>query len=244
MRTASNFGQLGDRPSHPDLLDYLAGRFIKSGWSFKALHRDIMLSRVYQLSSAMDRRNFEIDGDNEYLWRMHRRRLDVEPWRDAMLAVSGSLDYSLGGPSTDLNDAANRRRTVYAKISRHRLNELLRLFDFPDPNITSAERTRTTVPLQQLFVLNSEFMIRRAKALAARLLEQSGFSDVERIERAYILVYGRPATQNELDTGRAFLRTATVVDKTASVKDTSERLTNWEQYSLALLSSNEFLFVD
>lgn len=100
---------------------------------------------------------------------MNRRRLEVEPWRDAMLAVAGELDGSFGGPSRELTDPGNRRRTLYGQVSRHNLDGLLRLFDFPDPNLTCDRRVVTSVPLQQLFVLNSEFMVRRARALARRL---------------------------------------------------------------------------
>src|SRR5207245_9639853 len=99
--TPSNFGTLGERPTHPELLDHLAARFVAQGWSVKALHRDIMLSATYQLSSRHDERNVQTDADNHLLWRMNRRRLEVEPWRDAMLAVAGTLDRTAGGPSAD-----------------------------------------------------------------------------------------------------------------------------------------------
>ena len=108
----SNFGALGEPPTHPELLDYLASRFIDSGWSIKAIHREIMLSAVYQSSSRSDAAHEDVDADNRLLWRMNRHRLEVESWRDAMLAVSGNLDPALGGPSTDLNKADNRRRTL------------------------------------------------------------------------------------------------------------------------------------
>ena len=144
VATPSNFGKLGDPPTHPDLLDYLARGFIDSGWSIKQLHREIMLSATYQLGTDNHPGNSEVDADNRYLWRMNRRRLDVEAWRDALLHVSGRLDARLEGPSTMLSDPKNVRRTVYAKISRHELDSLLRLFDFPDANITSAKRSETT----------------------------------------------------------------------------------------------------
>ena len=173
VATSSNFGTLGERPSHPELLDWLAHRFVASGWSLKALHREIMLSATYQQSSRFDSQGFTKDPGNTLLWRMNRRRLDVEAWRDAMLAVAGRLDATIGGPSVSLDAPANHRRTVYAAISRHDLAWMLRLFDFPDPNITSGGRVETTVPLQQLFVLNSEFMVANARAVAARLLAAS-----------------------------------------------------------------------
>jgi cytochrome c553 len=235
VATPSNFGRLGERPTHPELLDYLASRFMAGGWSLKALHREIMLSAAYQLSSRFDAANFKVDPGNRLYWRMDRRRLEVEPWRDSLLAVSGSLDRTVGGPPLDLSSLDNRRRTVYAAVSRHNLDSLLRLFDFPDPNITSDRRPVTTVALQQLFVLNSEFMIRQAKALSARLNETKDEDDAARIRRAFLLVYSRPARDKEVELGVAFLKAA-AADK--------NKLTPWEQYAQVLLSANEFVFVD
>jgi cytochrome c553 len=236
--TPSNFGSLGERPTHPELLDHLASRFMASGWSIKALHRDIMLSATYQLGSTFDATNYRVDPGNKLYWRMDRRRLEVEAWRDAMLAVSGNLEHGVGGASADLASPANRRRTLYAAISRHNLDGLLRLFDFPDPNLTSDRRPVTTVPLQQLFVLNSEFMARQAKALAARLQETQDEDDATRIRRAFLVVYGRPARDSEVQLGLEFLRTAS----TAAPRP--KMLTPWEQYAQVLLSANEFAFVD
>ncbi len=234
--TPSNFGKLGERPSHPELLDYLACRLMESGWSLKTLHREIMLSAVYQLGSGRDEKNFAIDGDNRWLWRMNRRRLDIEAWRDAMLAVSGKLDPTMGGPTVPLSAPTNFRRTVYAKISRHDLDQLLRLFDFPDANITSERRTETTVPQQQLFVLNSPFVIETAKALAARVQKEAG-DDAARVQRAFQLAYGRHATDEEARLAVAFL------GGTDSPAETN-RLTRWERLAQVLIGSNEFMYVD
>ena len=173
VATPSNFGALGQRPTHPELLDWLASRFVAGGWSLKALHREILLSATYRQGSRFDARAHEVDPANTLLWRMNRRRLEVEAWRDAMLAVAGRLDPTLGGPSISLDAPTNRRRTYYAAVSRHDLAPLLRLFDFPDPNITSGGRVETTVPLQQLFVLNSEFMAQTARALVDRLADRA-----------------------------------------------------------------------
>jgi mono/diheme cytochrome c family protein len=227
--TPSNFGSLGERPTHPELLDYLAARFVADGWSVKKLHRAIMLSATYQLSSRYDERNAGVDADNRLLWRMNRRRLEVEPWRDAMLAAAGNLDPKLGGPSLDLSAPDNRRRTLYGAVSRHNLDPLLRLYDFPDPNLTSDRRPVTSVPLQQLFVLNSDFMARQSKALAARLkaLEPE---DEARIRRAFLLLYGRPPTDREVRLGKAFLE--------------GGGADAWEKYAQVLLAANEFAFID
>jgi hypothetical protein len=237
VRTHSNFGTLGEPPTHPELLDYLARQFMDSGWSVKGLIRSIMLSSTYQMSSRDDARNQTIDADNRMLWRMNRRRLEVEAWRDAMLAISGELDRTIGGESKELSPE-NRRRTFYARVSRHNLDSLLRLFDFPDPNVTSDARTVTTVPLQQLFFLNSEFMVRQAKILAAKLTSADE-SDERRIEHAFRLVFGRRPTKDEIRLGREFLAHAS---ENAAGKDGS--LGPWDQYAQVLLSANEFLFVD
>jgi hypothetical protein len=236
--TPSNFGNLGERPTHPELLDYLASRFIASGWSIKRLQREIMLSAAYQSSSERDPKAMEVDADNRLLWRMSRQRLAVESWRDAMLAVSSKLDRKLGGPTANLDNPEYARRTIYAKVSRHELNGFLRLFDFPDANITADRRSETTVPQQQLFVLNSAFMINQAKALAGRLQKEAA-TDGERIQRAYLLAFGRPPTSDETDVGLRYLGA-----KDPAEADGRNKLTRWERYAQALLASNEFMYID
>jgi hypothetical protein len=241
VATPSNFGKMGGRPTHPELLDHLARRFIASGWSLKSLHRDIMLSTTYQLAASDDAKNREVDPDNRLYWRGNRRRIDVEAWRDAMLAVSGELDFTLGGPSTELASPENRRRTFYAAVSRHNLDGLLRLFDFPDPNITADKRVVTTVPLQQLFVLNSAFMEQRAKALAARLTAERAEADADRVRRAFPLLFGRLASEHEVQLALEFLSSSGPGAASAGGDDGYSR---WAQYAQVLLGTNEFAFVD
>jgi hypothetical protein len=237
--TPSNFGALGEPPTHPELLDYLAARLVDQGWSLKSLHREIVLSASYRLSSRIEPSAHAVDPDNLLIWRMNRRRLEVEAWRDAMLAVSGALDPTIGGPSQDLTDSANRRRTLYAKVSRHSLDGLLRLFDFPDPNLTCDRRVATSVPLQQLFVLNSEFMVRQARALAERLSAEGGVDDAAQVRRAFPLLYGREADDDEVRWGVEYLAAGAV-----GSGGPAGTMTAWEQYAQALLGSNEFAFVD
>jgi hypothetical protein len=155
VRTPSSFGQLGERPSHPGLLDYLASRFMESGWSMKALHREIMLSRTYALGTAHSAANFTADPENRLLWRANRRRLDAEALRDSILFAAGTLDASMGGIASPLNHE-NRRRTVYGFVSRRKLDGMLALFDFPNPNNMSEERTVTVGPMQRLYFLNRD----------------------------------------------------------------------------------------
>jgi hypothetical protein len=244
VATPSNFGTLGERPSHPELLDWLATRLVESGWSQKALHRAVMLSSVYSQSSRHDSQGFALDPGNRLLWRMNRRRLDVEAWRDAMLAVAGQLDQRIGGPSQSLDAPLNHRRTLYASISRHDLAWMLRLFDFPDPNITSGGRVETTVPLQQLFVLNSDFMLQSAGAVAARLHASrenpSNPSDV--IRQAYRLLFGRAVTAHELALGLSYLDASSPAAPQSPLPETSRQ--RYSRYAQALLATNEFMFVD
>ena len=232
--TPSNFGQLGEQPSQPELLDYLASRFIENHWSIKALHREIMLSATYQLSSDYSKENFAVDPDNRLLWRANRRRLDAEALIDSILFVSGNLDLTVGGPSVELSKDC-RRRTVYAKISRHKRDVLLGMFDFPDPSISSEKRNVTIVPLQQLFFLNSELMLLQAETLAKRLQEDTS-TDTVKIQKAYRLLFGREATRREVSVGLDFFR--------ESQTESTSRSLAWQHYTQALLTSNEFSFVD
>ncbi len=234
--TSSNFGALGDRPTHPELLDTLAVRFVENGWSLRWLHREMMLSRAYQLSGASSPANAEKDAENQYLWRHTPQRLDLESWRDSWLAVSGRLDRTRGGPSADLDQPANVRRTLYAKISRVHPNALMTLFDFPDSNVSSDRRSVTTVPQQQLFALNSDFTIETAKAFAKRL-ETAAPQEDNRLSLAFRLAYGRVPSSEEKAASEAFLREAKIPKPT-------DRLTAWEQLAQVLLASNEFQWVD
>jgi mono/diheme cytochrome c family protein len=240
VATPSNFGKLGERPTHPELLDHLATRFLDSGWSIKALHREILLSAAYQMSCDRDEHNAAADPANQLLWRMNRQRLDVEAWRDALLAACDELDGRIGGAPADLGDAGNKRRTLYGKISRHQLNGLLRLFDFPDPNITSDSRPVTIVPLQQLFVLNGEFLIARARSLAAKLSAEEK-DETARIRKAFVRLYGRPASERDVRMGLAFLHAS---EESARPGEPKITLSRWEQYAQVLLGANEFTFVD
>jgi hypothetical protein len=233
VETPSDFGRQGDPPSHPQLLDDLAARFIANGWSLRWLHREIMLSAAYQQSSTVAQPSAPeaIDPANRLLWRMNPRRLDVEGWRDAMLTVTATLDRRVGGPPQELSEVTNRRRTLYGTVKRRELNDLLRLHDFPDPTTHNATRLPTTTPLQQLFTLNSPFLQQQAAALVTRLHSDAPGKDEERIRRAYPLLFGRPATEQEIRLGLDFLASGP-----------AGRM--WEQYAHVLLSSNEFLFVD
>ncbi|MCU0704402.1 MAG: PSD1 and planctomycete cytochrome C domain-containing protein [Fimbriiglobus sp.] len=234
VASPSNFGVLGDAPTNQPLLDWLAVHFMKNGWSLKWLHRQIVLSAVYQLDSRPDAANDKIDAANVYQWRANRRRVDVEQWRDSLLSVSGTLDSKMGGPTFSLRDANVTRRTVYAKVSRHEPDGLLRLFDFPDANATADKRVTTTVPQQQLFALNSPFMVGQAKAFATRA-EKLGKTDAEKVTAAYRLAFARNPESQEVALAERFLKLPTNKD---------DKLTRWQQFAQVLLASNELMFVD
>ena len=199
---------------------------VRAGWSLKWLHRQIVLSATYQQASRPRQEGLATDPENQWLWRMTPRRLDVEAYRDSMLAVAGLLDRSLGGPALnqqepglkeqpdfpfytrlngpDPDDPANRRRTLYSAISRYSPAQTLLLFDFPEPNVASDVRGTTTVPQQQLFVLNGVFTWEMARALAARVQQEAEQED-ERVERAWWLAFGRSVTPAERELARQFL---------------------------------------
>ena len=259
VRTPSNFGRLGERPTHPELLEYLTSRFIDSNYSVKALHREIMLSATYQLSAQYSEINFAQDPDNRLLWRFNRRRLDAEALRDSLLFASGNLDLMVGGPSVELTDEC-RRRTVYGKVSRFRLNPVLQLFDFPSPSITSEQRNATNVPIQRLFFMNSDLVWRQADLLARRLNAGGSTDDSEKIKRAYRLLFDRQPSEKELHLGLEYLRNARVGTgkniassaarfgpaalKAGASDSPTEISSAWRQYAQVLLSSNEFIFVN
>ncbi len=200
--TPSNFGFGGERPTDPELLEYLANDFVKNGMSIKKLQREIMLSAAYQLGSENNQAAYDKDSGNRLYWRANRKRMDAEQVRDSILEVSGDLDNSLGGPSEDLIPQF-KRRTVYGKVSRYKLDAYLQLFDFPTPNISAEKRFTTTVPLQRLFLMNSDFVQVESEALAKRVAAEQ--DNRARIRKLYLLVYGRDPKEPEIQAGLDYL---------------------------------------
>jgi hypothetical protein len=228
VETPNDFGLRTAPPVQAEMLDYLASTFRADGWSLKKLHRQIVLSAAYQQSSADRTDCRKLDPDNKLFWRMNRQRLEMEPMRDAMLAVAGRLDTTLGGRPVDVaHDPTNRRRTVYGLVDRQSLPGMFRAFDFACPDQSVEKRTRTTVPQQALFGLNSPFVLEQAKALAAR---GAGDDPERRLSQLYRFVLQREPTPNEIKMSLDF-----IVGQTA---------TPWEQLAQVLLLTNEFLFVD
>jgi cytochrome c553 len=231
VRTPSNFGSQGDRPSHPELLDYLAASFVKDGWSVKSLHRRIMLSAVYQSSAEPTEKNMAVDPDNRLVWRFNRQRLDAESLRDELLLMSGKLDLKEGGLAVHLGKE-DMRRTVYSFVSRRKLESDFALFDFPNPNNTSEQRNATNVPPQRLYFMNNDWVITQAKAVAERLQGDGRLQgdDAKKIEEAYRLLYQRLPSVQEKKLGLAFVA--------------GQGANAWAEYAQVLLTSNEFQFLD
>ena len=230
VATPSDFGMRSEPPSNPELLDALAASLIKNSWSTKQVIRDIILSKAYRQSSdAPD--SWKIDPENKLLARMNRKRLEWEPMRDSILAVSGQLDATLGGPSVDLFSKGANRRSLYAFIDRQNLPSLFRTFDFAIPDTHSPSRFTTTVPQQMLYFMNSGFLQEQSRALLERPDIKSMTDPTERIHRCYRLILARDAQPEEIELAARFLGTKPD-DK------------NWQRFVQALLMTNEFIFVD
>ena len=253
VRTSSNFGKMGEVPSHPELLDYLARRFVASGWSIKDLHRRILRSSAYRMSSDISPEAHLRDPENRFLSHFNRRRLDVEEIRDGLLAIDGSLDFTMGGTLDDrvgtdpensnerlsLDPSTLRRRTVYLPLRRANLPTLLGLFDFGDAVNSVAKRSSTNVPPQALFMMNSKFVAERAGNLAASLLEETDGDVPRRIHRAYLAILNRPATGEEIESGSGYVERLMIRFPGVLAERGA-----WKSLCKILMASNEFIYVD
>jgi hypothetical protein len=230
VRTPSNFGMLGEKPTHPELLDWLAADFMEHGWSLKRLHRQILLSSTWQMSSRFNKEKFTKDGDNRLLWRMNPRKLEAEAWRDSLLAITGELEREPGGPSSEAI-WNSKRRTLYIKISRSgdvfESDGFLRLFDLPSPAATSEKRVTTTVPQQYLFMMNSAFMMARSEALGNWMREQPGELP-QQLHATYLRLYSRAPEPSEIELGSQWLGTISEPER-------------WHRYAQVLLSAHELI---
>ncbi|MDA1274343.1 MAG: DUF1549 and DUF1553 domain-containing protein [Verrucomicrobia bacterium] len=244
----SDFGMRSSPPSHPELLDFLANVLKDNGWSIKELHRLILLSNTWRQAS-IDRPDCRAaDPENRLLWRANRRRLDFEAMRDSMLAISGNLARAHGGPPVRKapDDQSNQRRAIYTYLDREHVPEICGVFDFPNPDITAPKRSRTTVPQQSLFLLNSPFVIAQADAIV-RGSESMASSNpdswqiTECVVRIFRLIYARAPIEEELILAREFFSERFTRSDGGVAK---ERVNPWTEFAQALILSNEFLFVD
>ncbi len=232
VRTPSNFGKLGETPTHPELLDWLAARFVEEGWSLKKLHRRIMLSVTYQQASSVSREEFDQDPENRWLGRFSTRRLEAEAIRDAVLYVAGRLDPAPGGSAGD--DLTILRRSLYVQTARWDRSGYATLFDAANPDSSTEKRTVSTVAPQALLLLNHEFALTQARHLAERLAREVPKDETARIQHAYQLVFGRPAVAEEIEIARQIVARAGPQGDTAG----------WVDLAHVLLCSNEFVYLD
>jgi hypothetical protein len=243
VTTPSDFGLNGGRPSHPELLDWLASELVERQWSLKAIHRLICTSATYRQSGVANSKAISVDAEARWLWRFPPRRLEAEALRDSILAVSGMLNFRMGGPGFDLfepNDnyvkvyrskrdpeADTWRRMVYQSKPRMQLENVFGGFDCPDAGQAAPRRTSSTTPLQALSLYNSLFLVRQADLLAGRLEREGGKEAATRVERAFRLVFGRPPSTEESSKAQALAAGH-----------------GWSAFCRALLNANEFVRID
>jgi hypothetical protein len=247
VKTADNFGTVGQSPSHPELLDYLANRFVAEGWSTKKLVRQIMLSHVYQLSCDENLSAREKDPENRLLWRANRRRVDVEVLRDSILFVSGSLDLKPGGRTIrkitqyDLSyEFDTVRRSVYVPAFRNSMLDIFEAFDFANPNLVIGDRNTSTLPTQALFLMNSPMVIKESRNAAKLLLknaEKSNQTNQELVELAYLKTLGRRASEQEIQRSLKYI-------ESFHAKSKDQKQKAWSSFFHVLFASLDFRYVE
>jgi hypothetical protein len=258
VRTPDNFGRLGERPTHPELLDWLAREFVRGDWSVKRIHRLLMRSSAYQMSTRYDERADAIDPENRLLWRMNRRRLEAESIRDSILAVSGRLDRGFGGNllktpnrayvagTASVNGASYQslRRSLYLPIIRSALYEVLQAFDFADPSTPNGQRDTTTVAPQALCLMNSDLVAESSQALADQILSSTVPNDATRLEYLYQAAYGRSPSATEASRAVSFLNRYKNADELAAMPLHERHRKAWQGLCRVLFESSEFIYVD
>jgi hypothetical protein len=252
VRSVDNFGSLGERPTHPLLLDQLAVKFIENNWSTKWLVREIVNSRTYQLSSKYEESRWQADPENRLLWRAHRKPLPAESIRDTMLLAAGQLDFSIGeAPVKNLGTLVTQNkpddtgvklqstniRTVYQPVIRNELPSLMRVFDFADPDFVSGQRAHTTVPTQALWMLNGPFIANQAELVSTRMLEQKLSTQSEQLERLFILTLGRPPSDLEATVSQTFLENSELPSEITPQE-------SWSDLAHAIFASAGFRMLD
>jgi len=268
VTTPDDLGNQSEPPSHPELLDFLALRFMQEGWSIKKLHREIMLSNVYQQSSETNPRYAQTDPQNRLLWRANIHRLEFEAVRDSILAIGGQLDLTLGGRPVNLaQDGYSHRRTVYGYVDRRNLPEVYNQFDFSNPDITSGKRYETTVPQQALFMMNSPLVVEQARNLVNQSAFQSLSDGEERIKYLYEKIFQREPTAVEIKLAASFIDDSPAPERISNNQREQfrrekqkqnkramslanipagelRRLGSWEKFAHALLQTNEAIFIN
>jgi len=258
VRSPDNFGKLGLRPTHPELLDWLTVHFVESGWSIKELHRTIMLSSTYQMSTAFNEPAFSVDPENKLFWRFNRRRSEAESIRDSILAVAGQLDLGMGGSmlptknrayvtsTTNVDPVAyqTNRRSIYLPVVRSALYDVFQAFDFAEPSVSEGQRQSTTVAPQALFMMNSKVVADATRAMAERLLANESADDAARVTAAYRDAYGRSPDEIELQRALKFVAAYTESLSAEKIAADEARIKAWQSLCRVILSANEFIYVE
>ena len=246
VATTDNFGLLGERPSHPNLLDWLAAWFMDNGWSVKKLNTLILTSATYKKRSTASPAALQQDANNVLLSRAPLRRLEAEPLRDSLLELGGLLDKQVGGfvwtfenyklvfnhTSEDATTYESNRRALYLPVIRNHVYDLFELFDFPDPGTVNGNRADSTIAPQALYLMNSPLVLRATESMAEALLKEGDLTNAQRVQRLYAQVFNRPPTVKETQRAVVFINNFA-----------QDRLASWQALSQALVSSNEFLYL-
>ncbi|WP_020468340.1 DUF1553 domain-containing protein [Zavarzinella formosa] len=258
VRSPDNFGKLGERPSHPELLDWLATQFVREGWSIKKLQKTILMSNAYRMSSTHNEAAALADPDNRLLWRFNRRRLEAEKIRDGMLFAAGNIDLKMGGsllnngnfsyissnPTMDASRYDNARRSIYLPIIRNRVFDFFQSFDMAEPHVPNGKRANTVVAPQALYLMNSPFVRQQSEILAAQLLKDHPANVESRVQSAYLRAYGRRPKAEELAEAERFVN-AYETALTAKIPDPEKRArTAWAGFCQAIFASSEFIYLN
>ena len=258
VRSPDNFGRLGLRPTHPELLDFLAIRFQELGWSMKEMHRLIMFSSTYRMSSEWNQEYDARDPENKLIWRMPRRRLSAEEIRDALLAVGNNIDLSFGGTllptpnrayvtstaNVDVKVYETRRRSIYLPVVRSALYSMFQVFDFAEPSVPQGQRQTTNIASQALFIMNSKIVIEQAEALAQDVLTDESMEDEARVDKLFMKLFGRVARDGERLSCLSHIDQYQKALAESDVPAEVHVATSWQSLCRALLASNEFIYLD
>ena len=258
VRSPDNFGRLGQLPTHPLLLDYLALQLKRNQWSLKALHRQIVLSSTYRMSSLENRQAALADPDNKLYWRFNRRRLEAEAIRDAVLVIGGSLDRRMGGSelltgnrkyvtsTANVNPVVyqNKRRSIYLPVVRSALFEMFQVFDFSDPSVLNGKRQSTTIAPQALFLMNSKVVVDECQSMAQNLLANSELDDKQRIQQAFQMVYTRSASELEISESMGYLSRYQEALESQQLDKDESRQRSWQSLCHALIVASEFIYLE
>ncbi len=253
VASTDNFGRLGDAPTHPDLLDWLANRFVEGNWSLKRMHRLIMLSATYRMSTRYSAEGAGKDPENRLLWRMNRRQLEAEAIRDSILAVSANLDLKPGGSLLGQSGRGYirpgvrydwNRRSIYLPVVRSSMYDFLRAFDFADPSVTDGDRGASVVAPQALFLMNDSLVLENSRRMAAGLLAREDLDEIGRIRVAYERTLGRPPDRKESSRALEFVARMDAGWRDRVEEPGERRLRSWQGFCQALMASSEFAYLN